>query len=464
MSAARHKLSVALIDVDYFKSINDIQGHAAGDAALREVAETISTHLRGRDHLGRYGGDEFLLILPGTPVGVALGVTDRLNKAVSDRTGAGNSMPLTLSIGLTEAVADDDAVTLIARADKALYQAKATAATAAASSPPAASPKRPTPCRSRWRSAMSSCLRLARAFSTEPPAALLHLAPWRLAPHSAAILTLGISTHRGAWIDRSQGQSGRRLRPGQQTQHRLRLAQKLAEAGATLVLSYQSDRLRGEAEELLKDLGQSATGKAFQCDVSRDEEIDALFQNISLAFPKIDILIHSVAFAPADAIKNDFLLTKREDFRIAHDVSVYSLIAVARAAAPLMTEGGAMLTLTYYGSEKVFPNYNVMGVAKAALEATVRYLAASLGPKNIRVNAVSAGPIKTLAARGIGDFCQHPRYRHPTRAAAPQRRADRGRQHCALPLLAARQRHHRRDHLRRLRLQHHRNLAKRGTP
>jgi enoyl-[acyl-carrier protein] reductase I len=182
------------------------------------------------------------------------------------------------------------------------------------------------------------------------------------------------------------------------------VAQKLAEAGATLVLSYQSERLQREAEELLADLGQSGTGRAFQCDVSHDDQIDALFTQISAAFPKIDILIHSVAFAPADAIKNDFLLTAREDFRIAHDVSVYSLIAVARAAAPLMSEGGAMLTLTYYGSEKVFPNYNVMGVAKAALEATVRYLAASLGPRNIRINAVSAGPIKTLAARGIGDF------------------------------------------------------------
>jgi len=182
------------------------------------------------------------------------------------------------------------------------------------------------------------------------------------------------------------------------------VAQKLAEAGATLILSYQSERLQREAEELLADLGQTGTGHAFQCDVSHDDQIDALFAQISAAFPKIDILIHSVAFAPADAIKNDFLLTAREDFRIAHDVSVYSLIAVARAAAPLMSDGGAVLTLTYYGSEKVFPNYNVMGVAKAALEATVRYLAASLGPKNIRVNAVSAGPIKTLAARGIGDF------------------------------------------------------------
>jgi diguanylate cyclase (GGDEF)-like protein len=120
----KQRLSVALIDVDYFKSINDIQGHAAGDAALREVAETISTHLRGRDYLGRYGGDEFLLILPQTPCSVALGVTERLNQAITKLSVATGSMPLTLSIGLTEAVADDDAVTLIARADKALYQAK----------------------------------------------------------------------------------------------------------------------------------------------------------------------------------------------------------------------------------------------------------------------------------------------------------------------------------------------------
>jgi enoyl-[acyl-carrier protein] reductase I len=184
------------------------------------------------------------------------------------------------------------------------------------------------------------------------------------------------------------------------------VAQKLAAAGATLVLSYQSERLQREAEELLSDLGQTGTGRAFQCDVSRDDQIDALFAQIASAFPKIDILIHSIGFAPADALKNDFLLTTREDFRIAHDVSVYSLIAVARGATPLMTDGGAMLTLTYYGAEKVFPNYNVMGVAKAGLEAAVRYLAASLGARNIRVNAISAGPIRTLAARGIGEFSQ----------------------------------------------------------
>jgi diguanylate cyclase (GGDEF)-like protein len=124
MQKGKHKLSVALIDVDYFKSINDIQGHAAGDAALRDVAETISTHLRGRDYLGRYGGDEFLLILPQTPCNIALSVTERLNHAVSNLSLTRGTMPLTLSIGLTEAILEDDAVTLIARADKALYQAK----------------------------------------------------------------------------------------------------------------------------------------------------------------------------------------------------------------------------------------------------------------------------------------------------------------------------------------------------
>jgi enoyl-[acyl-carrier protein] reductase I len=179
------------------------------------------------------------------------------------------------------------------------------------------------------------------------------------------------------------------------------IAQKLSEAGATLAICYQSERLQREAEELAADLPDA---KTFRCDVAIDADIDSVFEQLKNTYGKLDILVHSIGFAPN--IKNDVLHTAREDFRIAHDVSVYSFIAVARAAAPLMTEGGAMLTLTYYGAEKVFPNYNVMGVAKAALEATVRYLAASLGSKNIRVNAVSAGPIKTLAARGIGDFTQ----------------------------------------------------------
>ena len=182
------------------------------------------------------------------------------------------------------------------------------------------------------------------------------------------------------------------------------IAEKLAAAGATLVLCYQSERLRAECEALIESLGQTGTARAIQLDVSDDAQIDAAFSEITQHFPIIHTLVHAVAFAPADAIKNDFLLTRRADFALAHDISVYSLIAISRAAAPLMSEGGSILTLTYYGSEKVFPNYNVMGVAKAALEATVRYLAASLGPRNNRVNAISAGPIKTLAARGIGDF------------------------------------------------------------
>ena len=179
------------------------------------------------------------------------------------------------------------------------------------------------------------------------------------------------------------------------------IAQKLSEAGATLAICYQNERLKKEADALIPELKDA---KAYQCDVSVDAEIDALFATLKETYGTLHILVHAVAFAPADAIKNDFLLTTRDDFRIAHDVSVYSLIAVSRAAVPLMTEGGSILTLTYYGSTKVFPNYNVMGVAKAGLEAAVRYLAASLGSKNIRVNAISAGPIKTLAARGIGDF------------------------------------------------------------
>jgi enoyl-[acyl-carrier protein] reductase I len=182
------------------------------------------------------------------------------------------------------------------------------------------------------------------------------------------------------------------------------IAEKLAGAGATLVICYQSERLKKTAEGLIEELGQAGRARAIQLDVSSDEQIDAAFAEIAANFPVIHTVVHSVAFAPPSALHNDFLLTKRADFALALDVSVYSLIGVARAAAPLMSEGGSILTLTHYGSTKTFPNYNVMGVAKAGLEATVRYLAASLGTKNIRVNAISAGAIKTLAARGIGDL------------------------------------------------------------
>jgi enoyl-[acyl-carrier protein] reductase I len=182
------------------------------------------------------------------------------------------------------------------------------------------------------------------------------------------------------------------------------ICQKLSEAGVTLAICYQSERLKREAEELAADLPANALGpvKTFRCDVALDADIDAVFAEFKTAYGKIDILVHSIGFAPN--IKNSVLNTAREDFRVAHDVSAYSLIALARAAAPIMPDGGSILTLTYYGSEKVFPNYNIMGVAKAALEAAVRYLAADLGAQKIRVNAISAGPIKTLAARGISDF------------------------------------------------------------
>ena len=177
------------------------------------------------------------------------------------------------------------------------------------------------------------------------------------------------------------------------------IAQKLSEAGASLAICYQSERLQRDAEELAAELPDS---KTFRCDVASDADIDQVFDQLKSTYGKLDILVHSIGFAPN--IKNDVLHTAREDFRVAHDISAYSLIALARAAEPLMTDGGSIITLTYYGSQKVFPNYNIMGVAKAALEASVRYLAHDMGAKKIRVNAISAGPIKTLAARGISDF------------------------------------------------------------
>jgi enoyl-[acyl-carrier protein] reductase I len=176
------------------------------------------------------------------------------------------------------------------------------------------------------------------------------------------------------------------------------IAQKLQQAGWRLAITYQNERLAQEAKGLIDEL-PGATG--FMCDVSHDEQIAKLFEELKQKYGTLQGVVHSVAFAPAAELSGQFLNTTREGFRIAHDVSVYSLIAVARAAAPLMTLGGGIVTMTYYGAEKVVPKYNVMGVAKAALEASVRYLANDLGTQNIRVNAISAGPIKTLAARGI---------------------------------------------------------------
>jgi enoyl-[acyl-carrier protein] reductase I len=179
------------------------------------------------------------------------------------------------------------------------------------------------------------------------------------------------------------------------------IAQRLHEAGANLAICYQNERMKLEAQGLIDEL-KGATG--FQCDVSNDAEIEAVFAAIQQKFDKIDIMVHAVAFAPAADLRGEFINTTREGFRVALDISVYSLIAVSRAAAPLMTEGGSIITLSFFAAEKVVPNYNVMAVAKAGLESAVRYLASNLGPKNIRVNAISAGPIRTLAARGVGDL------------------------------------------------------------
>jgi len=179
------------------------------------------------------------------------------------------------------------------------------------------------------------------------------------------------------------------------------IAQKLSEAGATLAICYQNERMRLEAEGLIAEL-PGASG--FQCDVSNDAEIETLFAQLKEQYGTLHTVVHAVAFAPAADLRGDFLETSRDGFRVAMDVSVYSLIAVSRGAAPLMTDGGSIMTMSYFAAEKVVPNYNVMALAKSALESCTRYLAWNLGTRNIRVNAISAGPIKTLAARGVGDL------------------------------------------------------------
>jgi enoyl-[acyl-carrier protein] reductase I len=181
------------------------------------------------------------------------------------------------------------------------------------------------------------------------------------------------------------------------------IAQATASRGARLAITYQ-----GRFEENVQELSQGLAHAplVLPCDVTSDADIESVFARIDQDFGGLDFVVHGAAFAPRDELTSPFVRTTREGFRLALDVSAYSLIALARAAAPLMEKrgGGSILTLTYLGSSRVFPNYNVMGVAKAALEASVRYLAADLGPTNIRVNAISAGPIKTLAAAGIGGF------------------------------------------------------------
>ena len=180
------------------------------------------------------------------------------------------------------------------------------------------------------------------------------------------------------------------------------IAQAWHQEGARLAFTYQGERVKEYVEELVSSFGPETL--LLPCDVTKDEEINHVFSELQRHFGRLHLLLHSVAFAPKEALEGEFLQTRRDAFRLTLDISAYSLVALSRAAAPLMSEGGSILAMSYYGAEKVVPHYNVMGVAKAALEASTRYLAYDLGPKKIRVNCISAGPVSTLAARGIAGF------------------------------------------------------------
>jgi len=186
------------------------------------------------------------------------------------------------------------------------------------------------------------------------------------------------------------------------------IAQAWHREGAKLAFTYQGERLKDNVEELVGTFG--ADTLLMECDVTKDDHIARVFDEVRKKSGKLHLLLHSVAFAPKDALEGEFVNTSREAFRVAHDVSAYSLVALSRGATSLMTEGGSIVAMSYYGSEKVVPHYNVMGVAKASLEASTRYLAYDLGPKKIRVNCISAGPVNTLAARGIAGFTEMLKY------------------------------------------------------
>src|SRR5436190_13982648 len=179
-------------------------------------------------------------------------------------------------------------------------------------------------------------------------------------------------------------------------------AQALHQAGARLAFAYQGERLKENVERLTA--AEMPGSPLLSCDVTNQADVDEVFKRLGSEFGRLDFLIHSIAFAPREALEGEFLSTSREAFLTALEISAYSLAQVARAAAPLMTEGGSIVTMSYYGAEKVVAGYNVMVIAKAALEASTRYLAKDLGPRNIRINAISAGPIQTLSARGVADF------------------------------------------------------------
>ncbi len=227
------------------------------------------------------------------------------------------------------------------------------------------------------------------------------------------------------------------------------IAQGLHSAGANLAITYQNERMEMEAKDLILSLPGA---EAFMCDVSKDEEITQLFEKLKARYGKLHALVHSVAFAPPDELKGDFVNTSREGFRVAHDVSVYSLIAVCRAAAPLMVDGGSVITMTYYGAEKVVPHYNVMGVAKAALECTVRYLAQDLGQhKDSRQCDLGRASQDIGCARHLR-LWRHAAFACRTRAFTTQCGCRRSRQRRRLPRLRCQLRNHGRDYLCRLRL------------
>lgn len=180
------------------------------------------------------------------------------------------------------------------------------------------------------------------------------------------------------------------------------IAKAWSEAGAKLIFSYQGDRLKEKVAPLVAELEGDCP--LFSCDVSDDQSIADFFAEVKKCTPKVDMMLHAIAFAPKEALEGRFTNTSRDAYSIAMDISAYSLVALTREVEPLMPEGGSVIAMSYYGAEKVVPNYNMMGVAKAALEATTRYLAWDLGSKKIRVNCISAGPVQTLAARGVAGF------------------------------------------------------------
>jgi enoyl-[acyl-carrier protein] reductase I len=173
-------------------------------------------------------------------------------------------------------------------------------------------------------------------------------------------------------------------------------------AGARLAFAYQGERLKENVEKLTADTMPNSL--LLPCDVTKQDEVDATFESVREEFGRLNFLIHSIAYAPREALEGEYLNTSRDAFVTALEISAYSLAQLSRAAVPLMTEGGSIVSMTYYGAEKVVAGYNVMGVAKASLEASTRYLASDLGPRNIRINTISAGPIQTLSARGVSDF------------------------------------------------------------